>query len=119
MSEKPIRTTAPAYAWMLPSIVAIARANGYAIGIHGSISRDLDLIAAPWVEEAAHPTMLARAVRDAVGGSFINPDLMPEAHFPNPGPKPHGRLAFSIYLPGGFYIDLSVMPPVREAEAVA
>lgn len=30
----------------------LAKEIGYAIGAHGSLERDLDLIAAPWSEEA-------------------------------------------------------------------
>lgn len=33
-------------------IWAIGRGCGYAIGLHGSMKRDVDLIAAPWTDDA-------------------------------------------------------------------
>lgn len=83
------------------------------IAVHGSMRRDLDVIAIPWVELATSPEELIAAIGIAVG----NPQ---EVH--KPGWKPHGRLSWSIllwnakrseqdvldgYVP---WIDISVMP---------
>lgn len=95
---------------------ATARTHGYALAVHGSQMRDLDLIAVPWVEAPSDPEMLATAIRDAVHGAFTSGD---------PQKKPHGRLAWAIHLnhptrlgdalaalkvPFAPFIDLSVMP---------
>lgn len=89
--------------------VAIFRARraakelGYAIGVHGSQTRDLDLIACPWTEEAVSAEELAEAVREAVKGQFF---AFPD----NETDKPHGRKCWLISLGyGGAHIDLSVM----------
>jgi hypothetical protein len=92
-----------AYVCHVPRITAVAREHGYAIGIHGSLQRDLDLIAVPWSEVAVEPDALVLAICEVVGG-FIMP------HQEEPTKKPHGRLAWTIQLGAGLYIDLSVTP---------
>ncbi len=117
--EKFTDNRAATFAWMVPHLTGIAREYGYAIGLHGSMARDLDLIAVPWTREAAPAEALVEALRDAVGGSIRN-DPQTEANqyaldTRNPGEKPHGRRAWSIRFAGQrFYIDLSVMPRIEE-----
>lgn len=53
----------------LPAIREAARAQGYAIGLHGSMRRDLDLIAVPWVAVPAHRDELAKAIHLAACGT--------------------------------------------------
>ncbi len=53
------KKTAWALAYMVgiyPQLVEEARRHGYALAPHGSLQRDLDLIAVPWSEEAAAPS---------------------------------------------------------------
>lgn len=99
-----------AYRLSIDAIREAARAKGYAIGVHGSLARDIDLIAAPWSDWAAPADELAEAVRlaaeQATGAAFLAPHSA--AEFPRP--KPHGRLCWSFHLGGGPYIDLSVLP---------
>lgn len=88
---------------------AIARQSGYAVGWHGSVARDLDLIAVPWTEDADPPERLVARIMEAVGGAYTHGQE-------NPSRRPHGRLSYAINLhPGPFYIDLSVMPPREPA----
>lgn len=90
---------------VIPSIVQLARERGYAIAVHGSLARDFDFVAVPWTEDACSAEELVEAVVQLTGG-FVN------EHDEDPFPrrKPHGRLAWSIHLGGGPYIDLSIMP---------
>lgn len=87
----------------------VARTLGYAIGVHGSKTRDVDLLAAPWIEDCAiTPLALAETIADALPGVLHRKGEK----------KPHGRVAFTIYprYRWGFdtwYIDLSVMPRRR------
>lgn len=93
---------------VLPEIRYAAWQQGYAIGVHGTLARDFDLIAAPWIERAASAEQLAEAIHQVVGG---------ELHGGVHG-KPHGRVAWVIHAPFSEcidyrwtgYIDLSVMP---------
>lgn len=104
-----------AFALMIDPIRKVARQLGYAIGVHGSLAKDIDLIAAPWTEEAVEAIVLIKAIQHIVKaftagawGQFSH-DAMPQA-------KPHGRLAWSINFWGGFF-DISVMPLGRKDEA--
>ena len=101
------------YAWMIPALRKVAREHGYALALHGSMARDLDLIAVPWVDNAATAETLVAAFVKAVGGRFSPEDWGFER---NPAIRPHGRRAWSIYFSGlMFYIDLSIMPLTTSA----
>lgn len=39
-------------------IWSVARRHGYSIGLHGSMKRDCDLIAVPWINNPANPQVL-------------------------------------------------------------
>jgi hypothetical protein len=121
-TEKPPSYRASIYAWMVPRLTEVARECGYALGVHGSMHRDLDLIAVPWVDEAKPAEALIEALREACDGEIV-PDgteggrYDPEsksfvkAVIRNPDHKPHGRLAWNIHLENGPFIDISVMTP--------
>lgn len=96
-----------AYVALIEPIRRVARQFGYAIAQHGTLARDIDLIAVPWSDEAVAAELLVEAIAELVksyeGGAFgtIDRDC--------PRSKPHGRRAWSIQ-GWAFYIDLSVMP---------
>ncbi|HEY1071473.1 hypothetical protein [Brevundimonas sp.] len=101
--------TKPADGWEWPGLPDIdrirelAREVGYAIGVHGTMERDLDLIAAPWVAEAVGASELAQHIAYGLGGSIVNGDQQD---------KPCGRWSCNIHTPDWTkLIDLSVMPP--------
>lgn len=100
------------YGVALPKVRQVAAEHGYAIGVHGSMKRDLDLIAAPWTDGAAAPEIFVKAVAVAVSG-FIRTGKGRDDT--GATARPHGRLAWTIHLGGGPYIDLSVMPLAPEA----
>ena len=107
------------YLSRLPSIREAAQAHGYAIGLHGSTRRDLDLIAAPWRAGASDADTLAHAIAQAACG-------IDRAGAYDWEQKPAGRVATSIPIcwpawhgqPGAGHIDLSVMPELTEASDV-
>lgn len=105
---------------LLRRLRAIARAYGYALAEHGSVARDWDLVAVPWVVDAAPPEALVRSL--AAG--------LPPAWYvlQAPTPRAHHRWCWvmvwdEIEAYGVKYLDLSVlMPPhesVRLSRAVA
>lgn len=56
------------YRAALPNIIAAAKECGYAIGLHGSLRRDLDLIAVPWVIGQSDKDVLAMSIHKAACG---------------------------------------------------
>lgn len=108
------------YASMLPGLRTRAQECGYALAVHGSMRRDFDLIAVPWTKEATDAPTLVEALRAEVGGFLcekVHHDILVAEGKPlqTPTLKPHGRMAWSIYLGGGPYLDLSVMPRLVES----
>lgn len=107
LSEHGQRRVAKAYCKVIGPLRAKARELGYALGVHGSIKRDIDLIACPWTNKAVGPLRLAEALRAETE------HVIGFAVFGNDGPfprrKPHGRRCWTIHF-NGTYIDLSIMP---------
>ena len=48
--SKPIHAKAGLYAMFYEQLKLIAKEYGYALLIHGSMNRDLDLVAVPWID---------------------------------------------------------------------
>lgn len=118
-----MRAPPPCYAVMYPVLVEIAKRHGYALAVHGSMTRDFDLLAAPWTEDAGEPQAMIEEMREAAQGVYTHHDF---DHLLTPdrvaSKKPHGRQAWSVHLTNkgafGPYLDISVMPrkPKQEAE---
>ena len=99
--EKLKNNNAVFWTFLLPDIRKVAADCGWAIGIHGLLSNDLDLMAMPWTEECASADNLANIIQSVVdngGRPYIKTE----------GVKPHGRVVYTIYA-GNSYIDLSIM----------
>ena len=90
------------------------REYGYAIGLHGTAMRDLDLIAVPWTDTANDPSdflhCLAGRLEEELKRGVLVEGCEPHEEWPAPQPKPHGRVAYTILLGGPYWIDISVMP---------
>lgn len=113
-----------AYEQLIEPLRAVAVAHGYALAAHGSLARDIDLIAVPWTVDALDQDTVARALIAEVervnGYALVLENLVNVDPYDFrkrvPEPKAHGRMAWSIHLgKAGAYIDLSVMPTVANA----
>ncbi|AXQ69640.1 hypothetical protein HOU03_gp058 [Caulobacter phage CcrSC] len=93
-----------------------ARNLGYALAIHGSRKRDIDLVAVPWTADAAPPEKLAKALRHELKKLYGIKGEVPPNQF---HPKPHGRLVWCWWIKSWTYIDLSVFPPLPAAPVEA
>lgn len=93
---------APVYCALYPELAKVTREHGYALAIHGSLARDMDLICIPWVPLPSQPATVVKALTEEfdikeVGGP--------------PTLKEHGRLAYTLSIAfGECFIDLSFMP---------
>jgi len=100
----------PDYARVFTIARVIAWNEGYALAMHGSFTRDLDLLAVPWQEHASDPEKLIKRIEDACGLRL---------HGHPPGVKPHGRLAWTLLFPefgDPRWVDISVMPCLKKEE---
>lgn len=98
---------APWYVMAYTKLDRIAWRHGYALSLHGSMSRDLDLVAIPWTDDADSPEKLVEAIRKfVIAKTDVNLKIAP------PKVMPHGRISYIIPVGYGenFYFDLSIMP---------
>jgi len=100
---------ASAYAPLIPVLTAKAREHGYAVGVHGSMNFDLDLLLVPWTDFATPRLHVLAALAESVG---LDP-----ATILGPEEKPHGRLAHIFPLGNGLALDVSVMPRKEPPDA--
>lgn len=92
----------PDYGRIYTIIRKVAWDEGYAIGMHGSFTRDLDLIAVPWRDgKGWEPQHMVNRIKEYTG-------LVDGTG--NPHVKPHGRSVWTLMLPGSDprFVDLSV-----------
>lgn len=110
----PVPAGAAAYVALYPMLSQVANDYGYCLAVHGSLHRDFDIVAIPWVAEAAEPVELIRAIKKATMAvtsheevDHLHPDCSPSS-------KPHGRTAYSLHFTNngmyGGYLDISFMP---------
>jgi hypothetical protein len=106
-------TVVPPPDWEYPAMPDIERIRalcaevGYSLGVHGSLERDLDVIAAPWDMDAiGNQSLLAHVA----AGMTVNGS---PARILEVTRKPLGRYAASIQMDGYFkVIDISVCPTI-------
>jgi len=93
-----------------------ARRCGYALAVHGTQVRDLDLIACPWIEEAASPDDLATALGNVIGETTGWCYQHADRDWTE---KPHGRVGVILIAGSGgeVHVDLSVMPRLGKPPA--
>ena len=94
---------APIYCAIYPDLAEITRSHGYALSIHGSLSRDFDLICIPWIDNPSDPSI----VIDSICKSFAIKEVGKATQ------KLHGRVAHTLSIcHGECFIDLSFMPVI-------
>lgn len=115
----PVPARAAAYVALYPMLQQVARDHGYALAVHGSLHRDFDLVAIPWVESASSGIDLIRAIKRktrAVVHHEMQDHLFKDCA---PQQKPHGRTAYALHFTNkgmyGGYLDISVMPRTTPA----
>lgn len=127
MSEqKPIHARPSLYAFYFELIKEIGLKYGYNIVLHGSMNRDLDLIAIPWQYEVKPELLMIDEIAKILGGAIMQESQ--EVRENNARMK-HGRKQYVIninrdyklkyegmvierteFTDPQYYIDISVMP---------
>lgn len=97
---------------ILPPMRLAAKDFGYAITVHGSLNRDIDLVAIPWREHnICNPDKLLTVLSGAVAGVTGRCNVTGEWN-----KKPHGRVARSLLAWCGestAQLDISVIPAIQ------
>lgn len=95
---------APFYAaGMYPELAKMFQEHGYALAVHGSMARDFDLIAVPWVSRPKSHKTVIKAIEKRWA-----------IEFPITSKKmKHGRIAYNVSVSfGTCYLDISFFPGV-------
>lgn len=111
MSEQDIQDTHcygiidPDYARIYTQARIIAWQYGYSLLMHGSFTRDLDLLMVPWEEHACNYDTNAIVERIAQATGL-------RIHHGDPVDKNHGRKSYILHFPDGDvrWVDFSVIP---------
>lgn len=102
---------APWYVMAYTKLERIAWRHGYCLALHGSLARDLDIVAIPWTDDADSPERLLASFR-----KFIVSKARVKLSASTPIPKPHGRIAYAIPIGhDGHYLDISIMPRLKKS----
>lgn len=111
---KPIHAKPSLYAFYFEELKSIAVKYGYNLVLHGSMNRDLDLIAIPWQNELGNALEMINEFADCLGGEIMT-QTHEQIHC-----FPHGRLSYVInlnrsgkwnnYQDAQYYIDISLLP---------
>lgn len=105
------------YACILENLRRIAANCGYALAVHGSLVRDLDLIAVRWNLNYEHPDYLCKAFLEELSkysfGEEIDRNFVeitkPEIRYVN-------QYHYSIPIISDWYIDLTVIKGWEDKE---
>jgi len=115
--EKPIKVKPGMYALFYESLKSIALEFGYNLILHGSLDRDLDLVAIPWVDEPEDEFEMIKSFDMFLRGKA---DMLKEQYMFSV--LPGGRNSYVINLNRGtktgewgdydsqYYLDISVTP---------
>ncbi len=114
MSNKPVKPKPQYYSIIFPPLQEIAKDCGYNLILHGSMNRDLDLVAIPWIDEPCSHIELLYKFDDYLKGWHLD-DL--DQYMP--GILPGGRSSYVINIYRGpkfsnedpqYYLDISFTP---------
>lgn len=124
---KPVHAKPQLYAYYFLALKEIALEYGFNLVIHGSMARDMDLIAIPWVDDHKPELDLINALHKHMTGTVAHEDHWKEIYMFKE--LPAGRHSYVINLNRGgyeegkdengipkytedpqYYIDISVTP---------
>lgn len=94
------------YAVLYNDFRKVALECGYALALHGSMARDMDIIAVAWQEDALPVESLVKKISDCIGET-----VWKDHHLNTAEAKPHGRISYTLSIMGEWFIDLSIIPP--------
>jgi hypothetical protein len=98
------------YACMWNDFRQAALDCGWALGLHGSLNSDMDIMAMPWTEEAKSVEEMILAMERCMNV----PTGAPQFATTKSVDKPHGRVVFTIHIWADFYLDVSVIEGVTK-----
>ena len=93
------------YAAIWEDIRQAAWECGWAVALHGSLSRDMDIMAMPWVEDCTDEEVMIKTIIERCFGDSI----ISQCGLKIDRSKPHGRVCYLIPIYNDVYLDISIM----------
>ncbi len=101
------------YACIYDDLKEAARKCGWALGLHGSLASDMDIMAMPWTEEATSTEVMIQALSDC----FID-NVWKDNHIKPHYNKPNNRVVYTMSIWKNFYLDINVIEPNKKSEVI-
>lgn len=96
------------YAAIWEDIRNAAMDCGWAVALHGSLSRDMDILAMPWIKDCTTAECLIDTI---IARCFDNNIVSMLGKRIDKISKPHNRICYAIPIYNDFYLDISIMCP--------
>jgi hypothetical protein len=77
---------------------------GWALGLHGSLANDMDIMAMPWTEDAKPVEEMIKALSD-----IFTDNPFKDSHTVPHYDKPNNRVVYTISIWAEWYLDISVI----------
>lgn len=120
--QKPVKARPSLYAIYFELLKPIAKDFGYNLLLHGSLNRDIDLVAVPWVDDPKDECIMLQEFDKCINGvcrTTQDGNIAEAYHF---NILPGGRHSYFINVNRGgrwnsyddrqYYIDISITPLV-------
>lgn len=94
------------YACMWEDFRKSALDCGWALGLHGSLNSDMDIMAMPWIEGCAS----VDAMIESLERCLTKPDDQIFKTTKSTD-KPNNRIVYTIHIFADFYLDINIIQP--------
>lgn len=94
------------YASIYDDLRIAAMTCGWALGLHGSLQNDMDIMAMPWTEEATPVEDMIKALSDCFTGN-----MWKDHHIIPHYDKPNNRVVYTMSIFSDWYLDINVINP--------
>lgn len=101
------------FASMYEDIRYVAIHCGWAVGLHGSLCSDMDIMAMPWTEEAIKFEELVDKI-----SMLFDENSLSENYTITYDEKPHNRVVATIPIWADFYLDISTIDTRKPMERI-
>lgn len=93
------------YASMWEDLKNAALNCGWALGLHGSLNADMDIMAMAWVEDAKPIDEMIKAIESC----FTIPETGFYKQTTVSKDKPNNRVVYTVHIFADFYLDINVI----------
>lgn len=93
------------YACVWPNLMNLAMDCGWALGLHGSLQSDMDIMAMPWTEDAKPVEEMIKSLVSLFNEYPSNNEDSIRPHYG----KPNGRIVYTLHIFADFYLDINVI----------